>query len=88
MDRSTEVRRRLSRSDVCCHGRVSHEMETVVNISKSFEECDRADKAYYHSLTPHERLKILWELNHRLRIANDGRADERLERVYRIIKLS
>ena len=29
-------------------------MEKVVKISKSFEECDRADKAYYHSLTPHE----------------------------------
>jgi hypothetical protein len=63
-------------------------MEKVVKISKSFEECDRADKAYYHSLTPHERLKILWELNRRLRTGIDGRADGRLERVYRINKLS
>ena len=63
-------------------------MEKVVKISKSFEECDRADKAFYQSLTPQERLKILWELNRRLRTGDDGRADERLERVYRIIKLS
>jgi hypothetical protein len=62
-------------------------MEKVVKISKSFEECDRADKAFYQSLTPQERLKILWELNRRLRTGNDGRADERLERVYRIVKL-
>jgi WSTF, HB1, Itc1p, MBD9 motif 1 len=62
-------------------------MEKVVKISKSFEECDRADKAFYQSLTPQERLKILWELNRRLRTGNDGRADERLERVYRIVKI-
>jgi hypothetical protein len=63
-------------------------MEKVVNISKSFRECDRAERAYYRSLTPQQRLEILWELNSRLRTGEDGEADERLARVYRIIKLS
>jgi hypothetical protein len=63
-------------------------MEKIVKVSKSFQECDRADKEYYHSLTPLKRLEILLELNNRLRATDDGGHSERLERVYRIIKLS
>jgi hypothetical protein len=63
-------------------------MEKVVKILKSFEESDRADKAYYRSLTPHQRLEILWELNRRWPTSGDDEASERLERVYRIVKLS
>ncbi len=63
-------------------------MERVVKVFRSFEECDRAEKEYYRSLTPQERLEILIELNRRLPGSGDHEASERLERVYRIIKLS
>jgi hypothetical protein len=63
-------------------------MEKVVTISKSFAESDRSDKAYYQGLTPRERLGILLELNSRWPTDHDGEAAQRLERVYRIIKLS
>ena len=63
-------------------------MEKVVKISRSFEECDRADKEYYHSLSPERRLEILFELNRRWPARGEHGASDRLERVYRIIKLS
>ena len=63
-------------------------MEKVVKVFRSFEECDRGDKHYYQSLSPQERLEILFELNRRLPASGDHEASERLERVYRIIKLS
>ncbi len=63
-------------------------MNKAVKVLRSFEECDHADKAYYHGLTPHERLRILWELNGRWPTNHEDRASERLERVYRVIKLS
>jgi hypothetical protein len=69
-------------------GRVARAMEKVVKISRSFEECDRADRAFYRSLTPLERLEILLELNRRWPANGDAEASQRLERVYRIIKLS
>jgi hypothetical protein len=62
-------------------------MEKVVKVLKSFEESDRADKAYYHSLTPQQRLEILWELNSRWPTSGDDKTPGRLERVYRITKL-
>ncbi len=68
--------------------RAIYVMEKIVKVSKSFQECDRADKEYYHSLSPLKRLEILLELNKRLRTSDDGGNSERLERVYRIIKLS
>jgi hypothetical protein len=63
-------------------------MEKVVKVLKSFEESDRADKAYYHSLAPQQRIEILWELNSRWPTNGDDQASGRLKRVYRIIKLS
>ena len=53
----------------------------------SHEDARQSDLAYYQSLTPSERLDILFELVDRTRDPNDPSA-ERLERVYRIAKLS
>ncbi len=61
-------------------------MEKVVGVVKSFDESDRADSAYYQSLTPHQRLVILWELNSRWPKNGDDETSGRLERVYRIVK--
>jgi hypothetical protein len=62
-------------------------MDKVVSVSTSFAEADRRDKAYYQSLSPLQRLEILFELNRRWP-ANDNVDDpQRVERVYRIIKL-
>jgi hypothetical protein len=62
-------------------------MEKVVTVSKSFDESDRADKAYYQRLSPRARLGILLELNRRWSSSADAGPTQRLERVYRIIKL-
>ena len=54
-------------------------MEDEIQIFKSFEESERADMAYYHSL-----MDILFEL------IKQGQGDEAakgFERVYRIVKL-
>ena len=52
-----------------------------VSVFRSFQEADDADRAFYRSLTPEQRLDILLEL-----ISQHGRV-KRLERVYRIVKL-
>ena len=61
-------------------------MEKVVRIFRSFEEADEADQEYFERLTPQQRLDIFLELLWRGRSGDE--ADERLERVYRIVKLS
>jgi hypothetical protein len=50
----------------------------------SFEEADAADRAYYRSLTPAERIQIMLEL-----VFPEGSdaVNTRLERVFRIVKL-
>jgi len=63
-------------------------MEKVIKVSRSFEECDRADIAYYHSLSPEQRLEILLEMNSRWPVRSLDEASGRLERVYRIVKFS
>jgi hypothetical protein len=60
-------------------------MQKNVVIHRSFEESDQADREYYRSLTPQQRLAILLELNRQWAGKTDGTPD-RLERVYRIIK--
>ena len=40
-------------------------MEKTVTILHSFEEAEEADRNYYRSLTPLERLQILLKLNQR-----------------------
>lgn len=59
-------------------------MERHVAKFSSFEEADRADKEYYRSLTPQERIRILLELNRRWPGAEDGDARQGLQRVYRV----
>jgi hypothetical protein len=61
-------------------------MEKVVRIAKSFEEADRADREYYQSLTPVQRLEILFELNRHWPRDENAQHPEGLARVYRIIK--
>ena len=68
-------------SEVSVTGKIEP-VEKVVRIFKSFEEVDAADREYYSSLTPKERLKIagqLWKRHFGL--------SPRMARVYRIIKL-
>ena len=47
----------------------------------------KAEREYYRRLTPAQRLEILLELIDRHRDKSDA-SSERLERVYRIVKLS
>ena len=58
----------------------------TIRIFHSHEEADRADREYYESLTPQQRIDIMLELSARFR-ETLGEAGERLERVYRITQL-
>lgn len=58
-------------------------MEKVITVVKSFEDADRADKEYYLSLSPLERLGILLELNRRWPLKDDADTTARPARVYR-----
>jgi len=53
----------------------------------SFQEAERADKSYYLSLTPEQRLRIMCELC-ALRAQSSHGPTPRLARVYRIIERS
>jgi hypothetical protein len=55
-------------------------------LFRFLEESDAADRAYYRSLTPEERLDILLELVRRF-AEGYGEASQRLERVYRVVEL-
>jgi hypothetical protein len=50
----------------------------------SFAEADKADGEYYRSLTPEQRLEILFDL---VKSQQPDEPEQRLERVCRIIKL-
>lgn len=64
-------------------------MEKVFKKFTSFEDADRADKLYYQGLMPMERVALLIELNRQwARGQGNAGAWERLERVYRVVKLS
>jgi hypothetical protein len=52
-----------------------------VRVFRSFEEAEDGDRDFYKSLTPEQRIDILLQL-----IAQPG-PPQRLERVYRIVKL-
>ena len=58
-------------------------MEKVVRKFRTFEDAERADREYYASLTPDERMAILLELVQR----EHGDASKGLERVYRVVEL-
>ncbi len=59
-------------------------MDKVARIFHSFAESDAADQQYYQSLSPEQRLEILLEL---ISQGQDHESEQRLERVYRIVKL-
>jgi hypothetical protein len=61
-------------------------LEKTIHKFRSFEEADKADVAYYRSLTPQQRLDILLELVKRTQ--PDDEAEHRLKRVCRIVELS
>ena len=58
-------------------------MEKVVRTFNSHSEAEKADREYYRSLTPEERLNILLEL------VEQGNRDapSGFKRVYRIVEL-
>ena len=56
-------------------------MQKTVAKFSTFEEAEKADREFYKNLTPQERLDLLLEL------LPHG-PEQRLERVYRITKLS
>ena len=55
--------------------------KTPAKVFRSFEEAEQADRDFYRSLTPEQRIEILLQL-----IAQHG-PRARLERVFRISKL-
>ena len=61
-------------------------IERIVRKFSSHEEAERAEREYYKSLSPEQRVEILLELMNRARDLNDP-ASQRLEGVYRIVKL-
>jgi uncharacterized protein YdeI (YjbR/CyaY-like superfamily) len=59
-------------------------VEKTVRIFHSFAEADQAEAQYYRSLTPEQRLEILFDL---VQSQMPDETEQRLERVYRVIKL-
>jgi uncharacterized protein YdeI (YjbR/CyaY-like superfamily) len=59
-------------------------VEKAVRIFHSFAEADKAEVEYHRSLTPEQRLEILFDL---VKSQQPDEAEQRLERVCRIIKL-
>ena len=62
-------------------------MEKTVRFFKSFADAEAADKDFYRSLTPAQRLEILLLLRKRYQPQEDE-SRGRLKRVCRIIKRS
>jgi hypothetical protein len=61
-------------------------IDPTVQKFSSHEEAERAEREYYNSLSPEQRVEVLLELMNRGRDLNDP-ASQRLERAYRIVKL-
>jgi hypothetical protein len=59
-------------------------MEPVVRKFATFEEAEAADREYYRSLTPAERISIMIDL---IYPEGSDAASAGFERVYRIVKL-
>ena len=59
-------------------------VEKTARIFRNFEDAELADRKYYASLTPQERIEIV----NQLRAQRHPDADQqRLQMVYRIVKL-
>lgn len=61
-------------------------MQRVVRKFQGFQASDEADRAYYQSLTPKQRLDILLDLIARYQ-DNLDETTKRFKRVYRVTKL-
>jgi hypothetical protein len=57
-------------------------VEKIARVFHSFAEADQADADYYRSLTPEQRLEILFDL---IKAQQPDEPEQRLERVCRII---
>ena len=62
-------------------------MEKTLQVFKSFAEAEEADKKYYRSLSPNERIALLLLLRDQYR-PYPNELTEGFKRVYRIIKRS
>lgn len=62
-------------------------MEKTIRVFKSFEEADAADKEFYQSLSPAERVEILLVLREQYS-PYDDEPTQGFERVCRIIDCS
>ena len=62
-------------------------MERKIEIYKSFAEAKEADKKYYHSLTPAQRIDIVLRLRNQYR-PYGAEHTEKFVRVLSIVKLS
>jgi len=60
--------------------------KTVLTVFSSFEEADAADRAYWHSRTPLERLEAL-ELMRQSAYGYDDPSASRLQRVLEVARL-
>lgn len=56
-----------------------------LKIFKSFEEADTADRVYYLSLSPTERLAVAEKLRREYETLRYG-TQQRLRRIFRIVK--
>ena len=63
---------------------ISLSMPKEGKVFRSWRESEAADKELYQSLTPEERLAMVFEL---VALATPDESQQRLERVYRIVKL-
>ena len=59
-------------------------MVKIARVFHSLADADKADEEYYRSLTPEQRLEILFDL---IQSQQPDEAEQRLERVCRVIKL-
>jgi hypothetical protein len=59
-------------------------IDRTLRVFRNFQEAEEADRYFYRSLTPDERLKIWFEL---CRFDRLDEPEHRLQRVYRIAPL-
>jgi hypothetical protein len=62
-------------------------MDLTIRRFETLSDADSAEAEYYASLTPEERLNILFELIKMYR-SSQGEDSERFERIYRVDELS
>ena len=60
-------------------------MERVLRVFQSQEEADRAERAYFRSLTPQQRLDILLEIVDRHRRSRPPDEQE-FKKAYRVVE--